>query len=48
VHLFLSSMFLLYFCLFFFNILKKKYLGKKMKNFIFSFDSFSGIACVFA
>jgi hypothetical protein len=27
---------------------KKKKLGEKMQNFIFSFDSFSDIACVFA
>jgi hypothetical protein len=27
---------------------KKKKLGKKMRNFIFSFDIFSNIACVFA
>jgi predicted PurR-regulated permease PerM len=40
------SMFLLFFCLFFFFNNKKK-MGEKMRNFIFSLDSFSDIACVF-
>jgi hypothetical protein len=37
------SMSLLFFCL----IFQQKILGEKMRNFIFSFDSFSDIACVF-
>jgi hypothetical protein len=39
------SISLLFFSLLVFN---KKKLGEKMRNFIFSFDSFSDIACVFA
>jgi len=43
------SMFLLFFYLILFQKKKKKKkLGEKMRNFIFSLDSFSDIACVFA
>jgi hypothetical protein len=39
----------LFFYLFFFNIKKKKKkIGEKLEIFIFSFDSFSDIACLFA
>jgi hypothetical protein len=45
IHCHLACFFCFY-VLFFFNIKKK--LGEKMRNFIFSFDSLSDIACVFA
>jgi hypothetical protein len=39
------SMIFLFFCIIF---QQKKKMGEKMQNFIFSLDSFSDIACVFA
>jgi hypothetical protein len=42
----ISMLLLFYYFIFFFN--KKKKLVEKMQNFIFSLDSFSNIACIFA
>jgi hypothetical protein len=44
-----DSMFAVVFSVIFFvNKKEKEKLGEKMQNFIFYFDSFSDIACVFA
>jgi hypothetical protein len=45
---FSHSMFLLFFCLFFFNIKKNKNGGEDVEFLFFSFDNFSDIVCIFA